>query len=193
MGRHAQEMSDSVVKYSLAEIKPHHREIARRLVLGQKASHICVSLNMSVSRMSIIINSPLFKLELRRLEEERDRDVMNVKKALDEIAPVAVEVVERTMYMAPDEELRFKAATDILDRAGFGKIVKSDINIRGRIDHSTMTEDEIRVLVRERLNRIRESDQEKEKLEIEASSIEVICEDCPTNGQKEQDGGNGDS
>jgi len=186
MGIHANpDMSDSVVKYSLAEIKPHHREIARRLVLGQKASDICRNLAMSTSRMSIIINSPLFKLELKRLEEEREREVISVKKALDEIAPVALETIERTMYMAAEEDLRFKAASDILDRAGYGKINKTDINFKGRMDHSSLTLDEIKVLIQERLQRVQQSEEEEVQRAIEASTIEVGFEERPSDGQKD--------
>ena len=143
MGRIPEPMSPSVERYGLSYIRPYHREIARRLVLGEKASSVCLDLNMSPSRMSIIINSPLFKLELRRLEQARDADTVDVTKTLRELSPVALEVVERTMYMAKSESLRFNAAQDVLDRAGVAKVSK----LVGQVihDYASMSDEELKL------------------------------------------------
>jgi len=175
MGRIPEKMSDSVSKMSLGYIRPHHREIARRLVLGQRQSQICKELGMSPDRMSIIVNSPLFKIELKRLERERDSGVADVTKTLQELAPVALESVERTMYSAKSERLRFEAAESILDRAGFGKIGKSEVRV-SHTSYSSMTEDELKRLVAERVRRIKEMAEEKRKQEEEASAITVEFE-----------------
>ncbi len=197
MGRTPSEMSSSVKRYSLGYIRPYHREIARRLVLGQNQATICKVLGMSSSRMSIIVNSPLFKIEVKRLEDLRDSGVGNIQDQLREISPVALEQIERTMYHGGSERLRFNAAESILDRAGHSKISKGMLEVTNRASTAPMTEDELRKLVMARATRIREEMNVQKKLEHEAKDIEVEFEevvdeedssnggeDCPTNGQQ---------
>jgi len=174
------DMSNSVVKYSLGYIRPHHREIARRLILGQRQSQICHDLGMSPDRMSIIVNSPLFKVELKRLEKERDNGATDISRTLKELSPVALETVERTMYNADSARLRFDAAESVLDRAGYGRINKSDIRVSGNIDHSAMTEDEMRQLVADRVQRMRDELAAREATTIEADAIDVKWDDVQT-------------
>ena len=190
MGRIPQEESNSVTLYGIAYLRPYHLEIARRLVLGQRASQISELLGMSQSRLSIIINSPLFKLELHRLESERDRGVTDVTKTLRELSPLALETVERTMYGAKSESLRFSAAESILDRAGFGKINK--MAIHGEINHnySNLSDEELRDLARQRFSRmVTDENQKAEDIE-KANAIDVtfdiLGEDC---SEVEQKGG----
>lgn len=201
-------MSDSVVKYSLGEIRPIHREIARRLVVGQKPSEVRASLGLSSSRFSIITNSPLFKVEVKKLEMQRDQGVVDVTKTFKELSPIAIEQIERIMYVTKDEHLKVKCAESILDRAGYGKVTKTDVNISGTVTHSTLTKDEIRQLIRDRLDRMKADDEDNEARMVEAESMEVDftepatiddngvenlpTEWCPPAGHKDGNG-NGDS
>ena len=129
MGRVPLNCSPSVEKYGVAYIRPYHREIARRLVLGQKESEIRELVGLSQSRFSIIINSPLFKYEVARLEAERDESTADVAKTLKEVSPLALEVIERTMYSADSQRLRYDAACTIMDRAGHGSINRSTVEL----------------------------------------------------------------
>lgn len=174
MGRVPSVESDSVARYGLQYIRPYHREFARRMVLGQKAVDICADLGVSEARFSIIINSPLFKIELKRLEEARDKGVADVTQTLRELSPLALEQVERTMYHAKSDRLRFDAAESILDRAGYGK--SSKLEVKATHEHSSLTEEEMKKLVMERIQRIRDEASKKEAMEKEADAIDIEFE-----------------
>lgn len=167
--------SKSVERYGLSYIRPYHREIARRLVLGEMQSDIARDLRMSDSRMSIIVNSPLFKREIKRLEEARDSGTIDVTQTLRELSPVALEQVERTMYNRSGTRLGFDAACTILDRAGYGAINKQNINLTGQVavKSSNMTDEELRSLVEERVKRMQENMDEERRALDEANSTEV--------------------
>jgi hypothetical protein len=164
------ELSPTTKAFQLNYIRPYHREIARRLVLGQTQMDICRDLQMNPGRMSIIVNSPLFKVELRRLEALRDQGVYDMARTLQELAPEALEQVTRTMYRGNTERLRFDAAESVLDRAGFGRGSKVDVNVSGHVDHSAMTVEELRKLVQQRIQRMAESEQ-LDRDAIDASSF----------------------
>jgi hypothetical protein len=177
MGRVPLECSPSVAKYGVAHIRPYHREIARRLVLGQKESEIRMYMGLSESRFSIIINSPLFKYEVARLEAYRDEGVGDVMQTLREVSPLALEVIERTMYGAKSERLRYDAACTIMDRAGHGAINRSTVDFSiGSINYATMQDDEIKRLLRERLDRMK-GDMEGKRMQMEsAAAIDIQYE-----------------
>jgi len=192
VGRIPEGESQSVTKYGLGYIRPYHREIARRLVLGEIQADIARSLGMSESRMSIIVNSPLFKLELQRLAVSRDEGVANVQQTLQAISPLALEVIERTMYSSKSETLKFAAAQDVLDRAGFGKTTKVVSNVSGHVTHSNLSPDELRQLVIERVQRIKDEAEQKAKELRDADAIDVSFEEVKPEGgcfNKKQNGG----
>jgi len=139
-------------------VRPYHREIARRLVLGQRQSDICVDLGISTGRLSIIVNSPLFKLELKRLEDIRDKGVEDVTRSLKNLAPVALEQIERTMYTAKSEKLRTQCAWDILDRAGYKATDKVEVRTTNlNINVQDYSDDELKEIIKQRLERLRSS------------------------------------
>lgn len=168
-------------KYTLAHIKPLHKELARRLVLGQKPMEIWRDLNISPEHIRTLMKSPLFKIELAKLEEKRDKGVVDVTKTLHEISPLALEQIERLMYTATTETLKFKAAESILDRAGYGSISKGSLDIRKKVDikYSDLTEMELKKLLAERIMNAEKQHKIKKALEEEASAIEVEFEDEP--------------
>lgn len=126
-------VSQSVQKYSLAYVRPYHKEIARRLVLGQTPTEISKDLNISSSRISIIINSPLMQKEIKRLEDMRDSGVNDIRVQLQELQPTMIEVIERLAIYSPSESMRFECAKDLLDRGGTSKVTKFE----GAIMHET--------------------------------------------------------
>lgn len=181
MGLIPQNISQSVEHMQISYIRPYHREIARRLVLGQRASDIARDIGMTASRLSIIINSPLFKIELQRLEDVRDEGVGNIGKTLKELSPVALEVIERTMYQARSEKLKFEAAQDVLNRAGYGAINKSIVNVQQdtSISYNNMTDAELKRLVGERVQRIQQEQKSKDDLQERANSIQLNFDEVP--------------
>jgi hypothetical protein len=137
--------SKSVHECGLGFMRPRHREIARRIVLGTPQHIICDTMGISSSRLSIIINSKLFQDELSRLENMREDGVRDITKTLQELQPVALAVVEHTMYNGTTERMRFEAAESILDRGSTPKTTKSkvDIGVDVHISHYERVKQEL--------------------------------------------------
>jgi len=174
-------LSKSVQSMQLKTIRPSHREIARRMALGQSQAEVARAMGMSQSRMSIICASPLFKRELARFMEARDASAVNVLKDIQELAPVALETIERTMYTTKSDNIRLKAATTLLDRGGFGPIQKGMLQVGGTVNVQTahMSDSELRDLIRQRIERIRRADEERRKQEEALEAMDVEFEEAP--------------
>lgn len=69
--------SKSVAKRGLKYLRPIHKEIARMLVTGHRQRDIAMDFGINQSRLSLIVNSPIFQDEVRRLEKERDTVFVN--------------------------------------------------------------------------------------------------------------------
>lgn len=118
MGLIPQTLSQSVERYGLGHIRPRHIEMARRLVLGQPPIEVSRSMGINIGRLSIIINSPLFKIVLAKLSKLRDESMMDITNELKELAPIALNEIAKVVMTSPSEKLRLCASQDILDRAG---------------------------------------------------------------------------
>ena len=112
----------------LQRIKPRHRDIMRRMIVGQTAKEISIELGMSQSRISVLLDDPLFQSTMEelqtRVEQEFVQSRATAMQVLEATAPMAAlachEVVtEGTLdgekVGAP---LRLKSAWDVLDRTG---------------------------------------------------------------------------
>lgn len=168
MGQVPQLQTQSRDLYSLNYIRPRHSEIARRLVLGQTQSNICRELGMSTSRMSMIVNSPLFKLEVLKLERERDSNTVDVTKQIREAAPDCLDVLQRVMYTSKSERLKVDIAQDILDRAGYNAIQKT---VGIQVSTDGMQDSELRDLLTKRLERVEEAAEVTEAQAVEAATV----------------------
>jgi len=139
MGRHP----TGSRQYEIERIQEVHREIVRRLVLGQKPRTIARDLGISPQTVSNVRNSSIVRKEIARLGMSRDKEVEDISKQIREIAPIAVAVLETALH---NEEVpwpvRFRAATDVLDRAGYGAVKK----FQGVMAH--LTKDEIEEIKR---------------------------------------------
>lgn len=183
MGRIPQVMSKSVEKYGLGYIRPYHREIARRLVLGETQQEICEALGMTPGRMSLIVNSPLFKLEVSKLEKMREQGVYDISQQLQEIAPAALETIERIMYTGSDG-MKFKAASDLLNRAGFNMVQMIAV-AHGEVDTSDMQDHELIDLIKTRIiNKMQTKTQEQEELE-KAQKVVLSFDEVDTEEEKQ--------
>ena len=68
----------------IRKILPPHREIMRRLCLGARQREIARDMGINEGRLSIIINSPLFQLELKRMQRQRDSQVFEFQNRVYE-------------------------------------------------------------------------------------------------------------
>jgi len=180
-------MAKSVELYGLQYVTPYHRELARRIVLGATRVSLCEEFNITPTRLSIITESPLFKRELMRLEEMRDQGVADVTQTLRDISPLAVDILERTMYKTKSDSLKVNIAKDILDRAGHGAITKAVVDVVSRkaVGYEDLSLEEKRRLLSERIEKMnelklqREAEDEKAKaISVEFECIEVQDDAC---------------
>lgn len=109
------------------------------MVVGERPVDICREMDISASRLSIIMNSPLFMREMKRLERdvyERVVDkVSDVTERAKVLAPKALDVIEAMLENKKEKlkvkedvplRLRRDAANDILEMAGSKRSKKND-------------------------------------------------------------------
>jgi transcriptional regulator with XRE-family HTH domain len=100
------------------DLPPKHHQAARLRSLGFSQREISKRLGISESRLSIIANSPLFKLTVKKLESELDEGVRKSQRILAEAAPEAAETLVSIMRDKELQRLRKEASMDILRGAG---------------------------------------------------------------------------
>jgi len=114
----------SVPKQPITHLWERQKEIARRLIAGHRQIDIARDYDMTPGRMSIICNSPVFKQYLASLctrREERAVDINAlIKKGAESGAQLLVNIVDGTT--PAHISLQAKAAMDLLDREGHGKV-----------------------------------------------------------------------
>lgn len=120
--------SGKIPSQPLTFLWERHKEIARRLVTGEKPRELAHSMGMSEARLSIITNSPAFQAHLARLSAAADENSKNVQARMGELAVESMTILEQAIRVKNDSispALKIKVAQDVLDRAGYGAINKS--------------------------------------------------------------------
>lgn len=75
-------MSTTSENLQIKRILPRHVEIMNRLILGQRQVEIARDLEMTESRLSIIVNSPLFQLELKKKQLRRAEQLLDLEDSI---------------------------------------------------------------------------------------------------------------
>ncbi len=132
MGRHATEFN-----HSITQLKYHHMSMARDVALaGLRNVDLAKIYGMLEPQISLIVNSPLFMVEVARLQEMADEHAIEVREDLRLLSPKAVEIMKRNLYEETDNlkvrELQTRTAFSVLDRTGYG--VKEEGSGRGSIN-----------------------------------------------------------
>jgi len=104
---------------ALIHIRSRHRQIMYRLVAGEKQVDIALDLSITTTRLSIIVNSPLFKKEYKKVEDqvlqrmiEKRSDITN---RVERLQPTALSVIEDIMKSKiTGKALKRQCAIDIL-------------------------------------------------------------------------------
>lgn len=113
----------------LTYIWEKHKEIARLEVTGMKPIDISKKLGMTPCRISIIMNSPIYKEYRDSLSSKRDEEALDIRK---EILKGAEKGVQHLVDFLDDNEIpkpkRARIAQDFLDRSGFGKTSTVNVN-----------------------------------------------------------------
>ena len=108
----------STCSHELRRLNARHREIMRRVALGERNCDIAADLEMSQVTISIIVNSPLFQQELQAFISKMDEQVYDAMKELRDVQRDAVLAIHDSVVQKELPVLRFHAARDILNRTG---------------------------------------------------------------------------
>jgi len=114
--------------WEVTELWEVHKEIARRIVLGQKNTVIAQALGCTPQLVSMVRNSPVVKEHTEIMQGAADADCVDVARRISEMAPKALDVLEEILDDRDQNAslaLKLKAAESILDRSGNSKIIKS--------------------------------------------------------------------
>jgi len=119
-------------KYEITHIWDRHKEIMRLLVAGlsQVDIHLVAGLSqvdiaktigVTPVMVSYTANSAICRRQMALMHAAADLDAVDVAKRIQEIAPVALDTLEKLLCEG-NETTQFKVATDLLDRAGHGAV-----------------------------------------------------------------------
>ena len=121
----------------VSEMWEKHREIARRLALGQKNVEIADALNVTPTMVSNVKNSPVVKEQVSILCGARDADTIDIAREIREIAPDALRLLKQIVRgegpgTAASIALRARESNNMLARIGHGvphRIQAESINV----------------------------------------------------------------
>lgn len=129
-------------KYAPSELGEKHREMIRMYSMGVELQRIAEAMDCSRHHVRYVVNSPMAMVMRRELEERKDEKACNVMARLAEVAPKALSVMEQALdgeLEGVSPALRIKVCEGILDRAGFGRVMKvSSQNL-----HATLSAEDI--------------------------------------------------
>lgn len=144
-------------------LHPRHRSMARTMVGGGLTpSDLAVLYGMSKSQISVVINSPLFRAEVARIEALAENNVVDARMELNMLKGRSVEVLAEDLH-STDAKLRHASAIDVLDRTGHpkGAPVQKSVNLHGHVHASTKHLNQ-RELYETVMNLVEEEDDEDE-------------------------------
>jgi len=136
MGRHR--LPETHKQYQIEQMWELHHEVCRLALIGMKQVDIANHLGVSPVMVSYTLRSPIVQRQLNQLKAVRDIDAIDVSKEIQDLAPKAVRVLE-DMMDSDLPNLKLKAATDILDRAGHAAVR----TLRTENIHAHFSSDEI--------------------------------------------------
>ena len=119
MGRH--NLPETHKKYEITQLWSIHHEICRFALLGMKHIDIANHLQISPVTVSYVMRSSIVKRQMSQLQAVRDIDAIDIAKEIQEIAPKAVRKLDE-LISCGNTAIEFKAATDVLDRAGHAAV-----------------------------------------------------------------------
>ena len=132
------EHSESTKNSYPDKVSSRHRVLMRCLVSGMTLSQACEDLGYTVSRASVIVNSPLFSEEKAKMELELAKGFIGAEANKLSSDPTRIsldgakEMAAKTLKGALSDQsgtVRVSAAKDILDRTGYAKEDKIKANV----------------------------------------------------------------
>lgn len=136
-------------KYQIESIWPQHKEVMRRLVLGEKHVVIAKALGVTPEMVSYTANSYLVKKEMAILMAKRDGITVDIAQDIQELTPIAIQRLGEILMDGGEKDSdTIKVGFGILDRAGHSP-VKRSINMNGTLTKKDI--EDLKELGREKL------------------------------------------
>ena len=104
--------------YKVSRFWERHKEIVRRILLGQGNKEVALALHITTQTVSNVRNAPIVQQKLAILCAARDAESVDVSKILLEEAPKSLQILVdiRDGKMDSTTNQIMKAATEILNR-----------------------------------------------------------------------------
>ena len=161
-----EDKADSTINAQPDKVTPRHRALMRRLVAGMTLTDACNDIGFTVSRASLIVNSPLFQAEMKTMEGEVAKEFQEAEAQRPSdptriVLSEASEEAAKTLKFAMSDEnplVRVSAAKDILDRTGYAK--EDKIKAKVLVEPSQSLIDVIERIVKEKNVRPDDSDRD---------------------------------
>lgn len=115
-----------------ASLRTAHREILRRVFLGEALNDVAASVGIPYATVKYIVKSPLFQAALAEMQSEADGKVidtaqrMRMERALTDAAESGIPIAFKAMSESQSPATRAKIAFGFLDRAGLSPSRKPD-------------------------------------------------------------------
>ena len=115
--------------FKIAKLWDLHREIVRRVALGETNKEIAEALGISVETVRYTKGSRAGQDQLAILRGAMDADTIDLGMRIQKFAPIALELLEKIIRAEGDCKdaslaLRAKHADKYLDRAGYSPVKK---------------------------------------------------------------------
>ena len=112
--------SGKVSPQALQHIRPRHRQMMYRLIAGETQVSISKEMGITEHRLSIVVNSPLFKIEFKKLEDAVFDKMVEQRGNIDDrvakLQPSALTVIEDMMKSKnTPKRLKRDCAKDIIE------------------------------------------------------------------------------
>jgi hypothetical protein len=126
--------------WQVGKIWDLHREITRRILLGQKNTIIAAALKCSPQTVSNVRNSPVIEDQLSIMRGARDAGTVSLSRDIQEFAPIALGLLKNIIEGKKDGanasiNLRAKEANNWLDRPG--STIQKVSKVEGIVGHFT--------------------------------------------------------
>lgn len=108
----------------LRYLSERHREMARRLVLGERQCDVARAMGISQPRLSDIARSPVFIGYMQALSREREVETLDILEEVRKGACKGLDILLRTLEEGTDEykeasiRTKVQVIRDLLDREG---------------------------------------------------------------------------
>ncbi len=166
--------------YQPQQLNSRHHEILRRAALGQKQREIAEDMGLSRVTITAVVNSELGRVKIQEITDAADTEATDVigfcREKSQEAVKLLAKMVDGQVNEPPPIEgmsmvsssLRFKAATEVLGIAGFGKVARTE----GKMVHGYLGEVGLKI-ISERARDMGLLESEGEIIDVKAESSEV--------------------